>query len=137
MSRGGGRGAARDLEIRIGLFTVGFVIPGSDTLKEKRMVLRRILGKAKGSRQAFNVGFAEVGERDDPRRSVVAATTVSNDADVLFRVFESLRGFFEAFSDIVVEGVRTEVIPVNIDAPLHAAEKSLRDLKYDGGPPCP
>lgn len=118
----GGAGA-EPFDVRLGLFTVGFAVPGSFSLKDKRQVLRRILGKAKGSREAFNVSVAEVAALDDPRRAVVAVSAVSNAAEPLFRLFEALRRFFESFGDIVVEGVRTEVIPVTVDEPLHAAEK--------------
>lgn len=107
-----------ELEIRVGVVTVAFAIPGSFSLKDKRNVLRRILGRAKGSRQAFNASFAEVGRLDDPRRCVIAAAQVSKDADQLFRGFESIRGFLETFGDIVVEGVRTEVLPVACDGPM-------------------
>ena len=123
MPRPGGATGFGACEVRLGLLTVGLAIPGSFSLKDKRQVLRRILGRAKGSREGFNVSVAEVGALDDPRRAVLAVSAVSNDAEPLFRLFEALGRFFEGFGDAVVEGVRTEIIPVACDEPLHAAEK--------------
>jgi uncharacterized protein YlxP (DUF503 family) len=59
----------------VGLLTVELHIPGSRTLKDKRMVLRRIKDRIK----KFNVSVAEVAHHDLWQRSVLAVVTVSTD----------------------------------------------------------
>lgn len=59
----------------VGLLTVELFIPGAQSLKEKRMVLRRI----KDRLQKFNVSVAEVEHQDLWQRAGLAAVTVSTD----------------------------------------------------------
>ena len=59
----------------VGLLTVELHVPGSQSLKEKRMVLRRI----KDRLRKFNVAVAEVEHHDLWQRAAVAVVTVSSD----------------------------------------------------------
>jgi uncharacterized protein len=59
----------------VGLLTVELHVPGSQSLKEKRMVLRRI----KDRLSKFNVAVAEVEHHDLWQRAALAVVTVSGD----------------------------------------------------------
>jgi uncharacterized protein YlxP (DUF503 family) len=59
----------------VGLLTVELHIPGSQSLKEKRMVLRRVKDRLK----KFNVAVSEVEYQDLWQRAALAVVTVSTD----------------------------------------------------------
>jgi uncharacterized protein YlxP (DUF503 family) len=61
----------------IGLCTIELHLPGSNSLKDKRSVLKSVIRRA---RNEFNVGIAEVDEQDTWRSAVLGVVTVSNDA---------------------------------------------------------
>jgi uncharacterized protein YlxP (DUF503 family) len=57
----------------VGILIIEILIPGSASLKEKRMVLNRIKDKSK----KFNISIAETGYQDKWQRSEIAIVTVS------------------------------------------------------------
>ena len=59
----------------VGLMTVELHVPGSRSLKDKRMVLRRI----KDRLRKFNVAVSEVEHQDLWQRAALAVVTVSTD----------------------------------------------------------
>jgi len=59
----------------VALLTVEFHVPGSHSLKDKRMVMRRVKDRLK----KFNVSVAEVEYHDLWQRSALAIVTVSTD----------------------------------------------------------
>jgi uncharacterized protein YlxP (DUF503 family) len=59
----------------VGLLTVELHVYGSHSLKEKRMVLRRVKDRLK----KFNVAVAEVDHQDLWQRAALAVVTVSGD----------------------------------------------------------
>ena len=61
----------------IGLVTIELHLPGSNSLKDKRSVLKSVMRRI---RNEFNVSIAEVDEQDVWRSAVLGAVTVSNDA---------------------------------------------------------
>ena len=61
----------------VGLLTVEMHVPGSRSLKDKRMVLRRVKDRLK----KFNVAVAEVEHQDLWQRAALAVVTVSTDQD--------------------------------------------------------
>jgi uncharacterized protein len=59
----------------VGLLTIELHVPGSRSLKEKRMVLRRVKDRLK----KFNVAVSEVDHQDLWQRAALAVVTVSAD----------------------------------------------------------
>jgi uncharacterized protein len=59
----------------IALLTIEMHVPGSHSLKEKRMVLRRVKDRLK----KFNVAVSEVDHQDLWQRAALAVVTVSTD----------------------------------------------------------
>ncbi len=59
----------------VALLTVELHLPGAHSLKEKRMVVRRVKDRLK----KFNVAVSEVGHQDLWQRAAIAVVTVSTD----------------------------------------------------------
>lgn len=59
----------------VGLLTIDLFIPGAQSLKEKRMVLRRLKDRVK----KFNVAVSEVEHHDLWQRAALAVVTVSTE----------------------------------------------------------
>ena len=70
-----GWGPAANKTMVVGLLTVEIHMPGSQSLKDKRMVLRRIKDRLK----KFNVAVSEVEHQDLWQRAGLAVVTVSTD----------------------------------------------------------
>lgn len=62
----------------IGVCTLELNIPTSNSLKEKRRVVKSVIARL---RNEFNVSVAEIDSLDSWRSAVVAAVTVSSDRD--------------------------------------------------------
>ncbi len=72
----------------IGVIRAELHIHGSQSLKEKRAVLRRIKDR---TRARHNVSVAEVDHQDLHQRAVLAFAAVAHSEDDLSRLFRSLR----------------------------------------------
>ena len=59
----------------VGLLTIDLFIPGAQSLKEKRMVLRRLKDRVR----KFNVAVSEVAHHDLWQRASLAVVTVSTE----------------------------------------------------------
>ena len=101
------------IRFRVGIFTVDFFIPDTFSLKDKRSVMRRIVGKARGSRRGFNISIAEVDAQDSIRRGVLSASVTSPDLDHIYKIFGVLTTFFESFNEIEITSIKTEVLSFN------------------------
>jgi len=101
----------------VGAGTMDVVVGGSRSLKEKRSVVRRILGRTKNT---FNVSIAEVGAYNDWKRCRIGFGVVGNE-----------RGFVNSKMDKIVnfiEGLHlADVINVTIEM------YSISDARDGGG----
>jgi hypothetical protein len=77
----------------VGILTIVLSIPGSDSLKDKRRVVKSILDSA---RRRFNVSAAEIDHLDSHRRAGIAFACVSNDKAVANSLLDKIRGFVES-----------------------------------------
>jgi uncharacterized protein len=76
----------------VGILRVTLSIPGADSLKGKRHVLRKVVDRVKAR---FNVSIAEVGENDIWQRAVVGVATVGNDRRFVNEVLDKVLRFVE------------------------------------------
>jgi uncharacterized protein len=81
--------------VTVGIARLTIFVGGSHSLKDKRMVLRRIKDLV---RQKFNVSIAEVAENDVWQRAVLGVVMVGNE-----------RGFVETALEEVIAFVRAKV----------------------------
>ncbi|MCX8053526.1 MAG: DUF503 domain-containing protein [Armatimonadetes bacterium] len=77
----------------VGVLTITLSIPGSDSLKDKRQVVKSILDSA---RNRFNVSAAEIDHLDLHRRAGIAFACVSNDRAVANSLLDRIRVFVES-----------------------------------------
>lgn len=74
----------------------------SATLKEKRGIVKSILGRA---RNRFNVSGAEVDRQDNPRVAVLGFVTVSPDKNLARTTLERLEDWvYENWPDVEITG---------------------------------
>ena len=78
--------------VSVGVLRIDFCVSGSSSLKEKRMVLRRLKDRV---RNTFNVSVAEVGHNDKWQLSSFALACVSNEKKHIDATLNKIRDFFE------------------------------------------
>ncbi|NOZ87565.1 MAG: DUF503 domain-containing protein [Deltaproteobacteria bacterium] len=91
----------------VGVCRVGLMLPGCSSLKEKRSIVKRILGRV---RAKFNVAGAEVGYQDIRDRARLGFAAVGSDRDLLRNVLEKLVDFIEAqyLGEVIEEDFEVE-----------------------------
>ena len=87
----------------VGLLTIDLFIPGAQSLKEKRMVLRRLKDRVK----KFNVAVSEVEHHDLWQRAALAVVTVSTEQAHADREFAAVAEEIERVEPGLI--TRTEV----------------------------
>ncbi len=73
--------------MHVATLTVEIAIPGADSLKDKRQVLRSLLDTI---RRKYNVSAAEVDQNDIWRRATLGFAAVSNDGSLLSEVLDKI-----------------------------------------------
>jgi hypothetical protein len=76
----------------VGVCTIELSLPGNDSLKGKRSILKSILARL---RQEFNVSVAEVGDNDHWQSAVIGVACVSNGTDYAHRLLTRVVGWLE------------------------------------------
>ena len=97
----------------VGIARLGVVIGESHSLKEKRMVLRRVKDRLKNK---FNVAVAEVEDNDVWQRAVLGLAVVGND-----------RRFTESALDEIIRFVRGEAEVTNAEREIQTFNDALAD----------
>jgi uncharacterized protein len=95
----------------VGIARLTLFISDSHSLKEKRMVLRRVKDRTRGK---FNVAIAEVEDNDVWQRAVLGLAVVGNE-----------RRFVESALDEVVRFVRGEAEVVNAEREVQTFNDAL------------
>ncbi len=70
--------------------TANISIPGTTSLKDKRSVVKSLIGRLKSR---FNISISEVDEQDDRGRAVIGIAIVSNDSRFIDQQFDSIIEF--------------------------------------------
>jgi len=89
----------------IGICTLELFLPGNDSLKDKRSVLKPLVVRM---RREFNVSVAEVDDQDRWRSATLGVAAVSNDQAYLHGLFEKLVTWVES-SHLDVEVVDWQI----------------------------
>ena len=93
--------------MKVGILTVGFVVPGARTLKEKRKATRSVKDRVKNR---FNVSIAEVDGEELWQRGTFGVSAVSNDAGHAAEVLENVKNFIEKNPRLAVTTYDMKVI---------------------------
>jgi uncharacterized protein YlxP (DUF503 family) len=86
---------------------ITFSIPGNDSLKGKRRVVRRIVDR---TRNQFNTAVAEVGALDQHRRAQIGFAVVSNDSRHANSMLDNIGAFVSHLTEAVVVGRDVELM---------------------------
>ena len=76
----------------IGVCTIELSLPGNDSLKGKRSILKSLLARV---RHEFNVSVAEVSDNDSWQSAVVGVVCVSSGADYAHGLLTRVVGWIE------------------------------------------
>lgn len=86
---------------------VELMIPGANSLKAKRMVLRSVLDRI---RARFHVSIAEVGEQDTWQRASVGFAVVSNDRAHVNSIADQITGAMSGAKDCYIADRALEIL---------------------------
>ncbi len=90
----------------VGTGIIEIFIEGSRSLKEKRGVLRSILGRTKNR---FNVSIAEVGASNDWKRGVIGFSFVGNEKGFINSKMDGIVNFIEGLNLADIVNVSMEI----------------------------
>ena len=82
----------------VGVCRLTLMVPESHSLKEKRMVLRRIKDR---TRLKFNVAIAEVGDQDAWQSAQIGYAVVANERGFVESMVAKIEAFIEGLAKIV------------------------------------
>jgi uncharacterized protein YlxP (DUF503 family) len=105
----------------VGIARLTLFLPEAHSLKEKRMVLRRVKDRAQ---QKFNLAIAEVGDNDVWQRALLGVAVLGNG-----------RRFVESALDEVVRFVRGQVEVTNVEREIQTMNDSLAENDLTSGLP--
>ena len=91
----------------VGVCRITFHLPGNDSLKGKRRVVRRIVDRV---RNKFNVAVAEVDALDHHRQAVIGLAVLSNETAHANSMLDTISAFASGLSEAVVLDRSIELI---------------------------
>jgi uncharacterized protein YlxP (DUF503 family) len=91
----------------VGVCRVSLMIDSSHSLKEKRMVLRRIKDKVTNK---FNCAIAEVGDQDLWQSSEIGFSVVSNEYRFTEKMIQKICDYIEEIAEAKVTGDERDFI---------------------------
>jgi uncharacterized protein len=113
------RAAARtyDVQMVVGVCRINLELPEADSLKAKRSVVRRLLGRV---RSRFNVAAAEVAQLDEHHRATLGFAVISNDNRHANSMLDKITDFCERAALAEISSVHVELIPMGqpVGAPM-------------------
>ncbi len=92
--------------MHVGVCRIELQLPGADTLKEKRRVVKSIKDRVA---HRYHVSIAEVGRLDSARFAELGVACVSNDVRHATSVLTKVQDFVESSFPVVVVDVETEL----------------------------
>ena len=91
----------------IGILTIELDLPGINSLKEKRRVLKSLIGRLKSR---FNISAAEIGDNDKYRKAVLGVSVVSNQKAHADSVLNHVLDFVEAHGFVEIVHMELELL---------------------------
>ncbi|HEU4798517.1 MAG TPA: DUF503 domain-containing protein [bacterium] len=90
----------------VGVLRVELSLPGSNSLKDKRRLLKSLLDRL---HQSFNVSAAEIDHQDNWRQAEVGVSCVSNEAAHANSVLSKVLTVVERETEMILTGVEMEL----------------------------
>ncbi|MCS7263751.1 MAG: DUF503 domain-containing protein [Armatimonadetes bacterium] len=94
------------MAVFVGLGTIELLIPDSQSLKDKRQVIRSILDRI---RSRFNVSACEADHLDDWQRATLAFAVVANEKNFVHESLMHIAELVESDGRVVIEDLSVEV----------------------------
>ncbi len=91
----------------VGCCKIELRIPGSDSLKAKRRVVKSVKERVQAR---FNVAIAEVDRLDDWQRATLGVASVSNDSRLVDATLTKVVNWIEVSGDVLVLDYEIELI---------------------------
>ncbi len=91
----------------VGILSIDLHIPGSNSLKEKRMVLRALKDRMKNN---FNVSIAELGDHDKWQSCVFGIASIGGDKKYVNGVLNKVLDFIGQFRRVEIVDYQLELI---------------------------
>jgi uncharacterized protein YlxP (DUF503 family) len=91
----------------VGILTVNLLIVDSNSLKDKRQVVKSLLD---GIRNRFNISAAELGELNTWRRAVIGVAVISNDKSTANTVLNHVLDSIESNPRVNVDVAELEFV---------------------------
>ena len=91
----------------VGVLTVDLIVPESNSLKDKRQVVKSVLD---GIRHKFNISAAELESLDSWRRAVIGVACISNDQEVANTLLNRVLATIESNPRLSVTDCRLEFL---------------------------
>jgi uncharacterized protein YlxP (DUF503 family) len=76
----------------VGVMTVQLHMQGIASLKEKRSIVKSVIGRLKAK---FNISISEVDHQDNKTSAIIAIAMVSNDTRFIDRQFDTIINFMQ------------------------------------------
>ncbi len=92
--------------VTVGCCKIELRIPGSDSLKAKRRVVKSVKERVQAR---FNVAIAEVDRLDDWQRATLGVVTVSNDSRLVDAMLSKVVNWVELNGDVLVVDYEIEL----------------------------
>lgn len=93
----------------VGIGLIRIMIHQSSSLKEKRQVVKSILGRV---RSKFDISIAEIDDNDKWQLCSLGIAVISNDSSHAHKMLETISEFVENLYLAEVIGFSVEIIPV-------------------------
>jgi uncharacterized protein YlxP (DUF503 family) len=111
----------------VGVCRLVLALPGVDSLKGKRSIVRRIVDRA---RNKFNVAIAEVADMDAHRRAVLGFAVVSNDTRHVSSMVDTIVSFVAGATEALVIDRAMEI--VHLEDHFGSGLDAAVDRAYEG-----
>jgi len=93
--------------MHIGLLTFDLFLPGSQSLKSKRSLIKSLKDRV---RSQFNVSIAEVGSHDKWQKSIISVCAIGTDRRLLDSTLQSIVSLVEKLRDIEISNTELEFL---------------------------
>jgi uncharacterized protein YlxP (DUF503 family) len=104
----------------VGVCRITLSLPGNDSLKGKRRVVRRIVDR---TRNEYNAAVAEVGALDSHRQAELGFAVVSNEGAHANEMLDKISSFVSGLTEAIVMDRTLEI--------LHVGPESGGETRFD------
>ncbi len=91
----------------VGIFQFLLLIPASESLKEKRFVIKSIKDKLQNK---FNISIAEVDELDKWQKATLGISIVANEKKIIEQTFTRIFNFLDDHDQVEILDHQKEII---------------------------